>query len=199
MMGRVLAAEHDGVLDEEETLTNLVSMLIAGHETTVTLDRQRPAAAVAEPGRDGAPACRPHAHAHGGRGIPARRARRKHDPAHCPRGHRGRRLAHSGRIARHRPDRRGEPRSAALQASPTRSTSDARPTPMQLLAAASTSVSARRWRGWKRRSLSTRCSTVSRHSSLPAAPNGGSTASTRADWGTCRFASGPQHNDVSRN
>jgi cytochrome P450 len=37
MMGRVLAAEHDGVLDEEETLTNLVSMLIAGHETTVTL------------------------------------------------------------------------------------------------------------------------------------------------------------------
>lgn len=37
LIGRVLAAERDGVLDEEETLTNLVSMLIAGHETTVTL------------------------------------------------------------------------------------------------------------------------------------------------------------------
>ena len=37
LIGRVLTAEADGVLDEEETLTNLVSMLIAGHETTVTL------------------------------------------------------------------------------------------------------------------------------------------------------------------
>jgi cytochrome P450 len=37
MMGLALTAERDGVLDEEETLTNLVSMLIAGHETTVTL------------------------------------------------------------------------------------------------------------------------------------------------------------------
>ena len=37
MMGRVIAAAEQGVLDEEETLTNLVSMLVAGHETTVTL------------------------------------------------------------------------------------------------------------------------------------------------------------------
>ncbi|HEX2841879.1 cytochrome P450 [Hyphomicrobium sp.] len=37
LMGRVLAAEENGVLDEEETLVNLVSMLVAGHETTVTL------------------------------------------------------------------------------------------------------------------------------------------------------------------
>jgi cytochrome P450 len=37
MMGLVLNAEDKGILDEEETLTNLVSMLIAGHETTVTL------------------------------------------------------------------------------------------------------------------------------------------------------------------
>jgi cytochrome P450 len=37
LIGRVLAAEDTGVLDEEETLTNLVSMLVAGHETTVTL------------------------------------------------------------------------------------------------------------------------------------------------------------------
>jgi cytochrome P450 len=33
----VIAASDDGTLDDEETLTNLVSMLIAGHETTVTL------------------------------------------------------------------------------------------------------------------------------------------------------------------
>jgi cytochrome P450 len=37
MIGLVLNAEREGVLDQEETLTNLVSMLIAGHETTVTL------------------------------------------------------------------------------------------------------------------------------------------------------------------
>ncbi|WP_051356312.1 cytochrome P450 [Azorhizobium doebereinerae] len=37
MMGSVLAAAETGTLNEEETLTNLVSMLIAGHETTVTL------------------------------------------------------------------------------------------------------------------------------------------------------------------
>jgi len=32
-----IEAERDGTLSEEETLTNLVAMLIAGHETTVTL------------------------------------------------------------------------------------------------------------------------------------------------------------------
>lgn len=37
LIGRVLVAEETRVLDEEETLTNLVSMLVAGHETTVTL------------------------------------------------------------------------------------------------------------------------------------------------------------------
>lgn len=37
LIGRVLAAQETGLLDEEETLTNLVSMLVAGHETTVTL------------------------------------------------------------------------------------------------------------------------------------------------------------------
>lgn len=37
MIGGVIRAFSGGVLDEEETLTNLVSMLIAGHETTVTL------------------------------------------------------------------------------------------------------------------------------------------------------------------
>lgn len=33
----IVAAHANGVLDEDETLTNMVSMLIAGHETTVTL------------------------------------------------------------------------------------------------------------------------------------------------------------------
>lgn len=37
LVDRVIAALDDGTLDDEETLTNLVSMLIAGHETTVTL------------------------------------------------------------------------------------------------------------------------------------------------------------------
>ncbi len=37
LMGLALRAYKDGTLDEEETLTNLVSMLVAGHETTVTL------------------------------------------------------------------------------------------------------------------------------------------------------------------
>ncbi|WP_321505403.1 cytochrome P450 [Breoghania sp.] len=37
LMGLALHAYKDGTLDEEETLTNLVSMLVAGHETTVTL------------------------------------------------------------------------------------------------------------------------------------------------------------------
>lgn len=37
LMGLTMKAYRDGVLDEDETLTNLVSMLIAGHETTVTL------------------------------------------------------------------------------------------------------------------------------------------------------------------
>ena len=37
MIGGVIRAFSGGILDEEETLTNLVSMLIAGHETTVTL------------------------------------------------------------------------------------------------------------------------------------------------------------------
>lgn len=37
LMGLAIQARKDGILDEEETLTNLVSMLIAGHETTVTL------------------------------------------------------------------------------------------------------------------------------------------------------------------
>lgn len=33
----ILRAQDEGVLDEDETLVNMVSMLIAGHETTVTL------------------------------------------------------------------------------------------------------------------------------------------------------------------
>jgi hypothetical protein len=37
MIDQVVAASDDGTLDDEETLTNLVSMLVAGHETTVTL------------------------------------------------------------------------------------------------------------------------------------------------------------------
>lgn len=37
LIDRVIAAGDDGTLDDEETLTNLVSMLVAGHETTVTL------------------------------------------------------------------------------------------------------------------------------------------------------------------
>lgn len=37
LMGLAIRAFADGTLDEEETLTNLVSMLVAGHETTVTL------------------------------------------------------------------------------------------------------------------------------------------------------------------
>lgn len=37
LMGMAIKARKDGTLDEEETLTNLVSMLVAGHETTVTL------------------------------------------------------------------------------------------------------------------------------------------------------------------
>ena len=37
LMDMVMAAHADGQMDEDETLTNLVSMLIAGHETTVTL------------------------------------------------------------------------------------------------------------------------------------------------------------------
>lgn len=37
MMDLVTRAHEDGTLDEQETLTNLVAMLIAGHETTVTL------------------------------------------------------------------------------------------------------------------------------------------------------------------
>ncbi|MBB4302674.1 cytochrome P450 [Rhodobium orientis] len=36
-MALALKARDDGTLDEEESLTNLISMLIAGHETTVTL------------------------------------------------------------------------------------------------------------------------------------------------------------------
>ncbi|MBN9669597.1 cytochrome P450 [Roseibium aggregatum] len=37
LMGLAIQANRDGTLNEEETLTNLVSMLVAGHETTVTL------------------------------------------------------------------------------------------------------------------------------------------------------------------
>jgi len=37
LMGLAIGARRDGILDEDETLTNLVSMLVAGHETTVTL------------------------------------------------------------------------------------------------------------------------------------------------------------------
>lgn len=37
LMGLAIRAHDEGRLDEEETLTNLVSMLVAGHETTVTL------------------------------------------------------------------------------------------------------------------------------------------------------------------
>jgi cytochrome P450 len=37
LMDMAIRAHDDGTLTEEETLTNLVSMLIAGHETTVTL------------------------------------------------------------------------------------------------------------------------------------------------------------------
>lgn len=37
MIDSVITAADQGVLSEEETLTNLVAMLIAGHETTVTL------------------------------------------------------------------------------------------------------------------------------------------------------------------
>ncbi len=37
MINIILRAQDDGVLNEEETLVNMVSMLIAGHETTVTL------------------------------------------------------------------------------------------------------------------------------------------------------------------
>lgn len=37
LMGLAIRSYKDGTLDEEETLTNLVSMLVAGHETTVTL------------------------------------------------------------------------------------------------------------------------------------------------------------------
>lgn len=37
LMRLAIQARLDGTLDEDETLTNLVSMLVAGHETTVTL------------------------------------------------------------------------------------------------------------------------------------------------------------------
>lgn len=37
LIDRVIVAWDDGTLNDEETLTNLVSMLVAGHETTVTL------------------------------------------------------------------------------------------------------------------------------------------------------------------
>ncbi len=37
LIGLALRAHQDGTLNEEETLTNLISMMIAGHETTVTL------------------------------------------------------------------------------------------------------------------------------------------------------------------
>jgi cytochrome P450 len=37
LIDKVIAAQDSGVLDEEETLINLVSMLVAGHETTVSL------------------------------------------------------------------------------------------------------------------------------------------------------------------
>lgn len=37
LIDTVIAAFDDGTMDEDETLTNLVAMLIAGHETTVTL------------------------------------------------------------------------------------------------------------------------------------------------------------------
>lgn len=37
LIDAVIAAEDNGSLDEEETLVNLVAMLMAGHETTVTL------------------------------------------------------------------------------------------------------------------------------------------------------------------
>lgn len=37
MLNIILRAQDDGVLNEEEALVNMVSMLIAGHETTVTL------------------------------------------------------------------------------------------------------------------------------------------------------------------
>jgi len=37
MIDSVIEAFEQGFLDEQETLTNLVSMLVAGHETTVTL------------------------------------------------------------------------------------------------------------------------------------------------------------------
>lgn len=37
LIDKVIAARDSGQMDEEETLTNLVSMLVAGHETTVSL------------------------------------------------------------------------------------------------------------------------------------------------------------------
>lgn len=37
LTGIIIRAQDDGVLNEDETLVNMVSMLIAGHETTVTL------------------------------------------------------------------------------------------------------------------------------------------------------------------
>ncbi len=37
LLSVVIRAQDDGVLNEEETLVNMVSMLVAGHETTVTL------------------------------------------------------------------------------------------------------------------------------------------------------------------
>lgn len=37
LTGIIIRAQDDGVLNEDETLINMVSMLIAGHETTVTL------------------------------------------------------------------------------------------------------------------------------------------------------------------
>lgn len=37
LTGIIIRAQDEGVLNEEETLINMVSMLIAGHETTVTL------------------------------------------------------------------------------------------------------------------------------------------------------------------
>lgn len=37
LTGIIIRAQDDGVVNEEEALTNMMSMLIAGHETTVTL------------------------------------------------------------------------------------------------------------------------------------------------------------------
>ena len=167
----LVGAEVDGrSLDRDELLIFLLSLLVAGNETTRTLDLRRDARAVRARRPTRRPGLRSESHPGRGRGVPALGDADPGVRPHGDRRHRHRRRRGQGARLPRDALRVGQPRRARVRTDArTSSTSGAtRTRRTSRSASASTCASARRWRAWRHASCSRSCWPGTRTTSSPA-------------------------------